>query len=218
MRLAARLFDPPVRTAEMNPGHVLGELLAGEEEAVASAVPERRRQFLAGRTCARRALAELGAPPAPLPAGEDRAPIWPSGIVGSISHTATWCAAAVARSSDGIRALGIDLEGAEPMDAELLEAICLPEEWTEIQAQPSERRGVLGKLLFSAKECAFKCQFALSRELFGFDALRIRFDLPRERFVAVFRRPAGPFAEGDELAGRLLVERGYVLTGMALTS
>jgi 4'-phosphopantetheinyl transferase EntD len=40
----------------------------------------------------------LGLPERPIPMGRDRAPVWPEGVVGSISHSDAFCLAAVARS------------------------------------------------------------------------------------------------------------------------
>ena len=79
--------------------------------SLARAVPTRQREFLAGRFCAREALREI-APQradATLAIGENRAPIWPDGTVGSITHTGGIAAAAVARTSDA-RAIGLDVE------------------------------------------------------------------------------------------------------------
>jgi len=216
MSLAARLFALPVRTAEMDPRGASGELFAVEEAALARAVPKRRREFLAGRICARRAMAALGEPSAPIPQGEDRAPVWPQGLIGSITHTDTWCAAAVARRADGVQALGLDVESAEPLRLDLLRIICRSEERAFIRKQPAAERGLLGKLVFSAKESAFKCQYALSRRMLGYHAMSIRVDLAARRFVATFHEAALPFARGDELEGVLLVERGYVMTAVAL--
>jgi len=216
MMLAARLLAPPVCTAEMDPRAAREALYPGEEPAVARAVAARRREFVAGRTCARRAMVALGEPPAAVFQGDDRSPIWPPGLVGTIAHTGTWCVAAVARAADGFRALGLDLEPESPIRAELLGTICLPEERAYLDSQAPAQRGLLGRLLFSAKECAFKCQYALSRTFLDFHAMRIHLDRPGGGFVAVFRRAAGPFATGDELRGRFLVARGYIVTAMAL--
>ncbi len=214
--LASRLLAPPVRTAEMDPRAADGALFPGEEIAVARAVDKRRREFIAGRTCARRAMAALGELAAPIPQGEDRAPVWPEGLVGSITHTDTWCAAAVARTADGVRALGLDIEPAEPIQTELLHIICLPEERAFLDGQPVELRGLLGRMVFSAKESAFKCQYALSRTLFAYHGMLIHLNVPAQRFLAVFQHDAGPFGSGDELQGRLLVDAGYIMTAVAL--
>lgn len=214
--LSSRLLAPPVRTAEMDPRTADGTLLPGEEAAVARAIDKRRREFVAGRTCARRAMAALGEPPSAILQGDDRAPLWPAGLVGSITHTGTWCAAAVARSADGFRSLGLDIEPAEPIQSELLRIICLPEERAFLDLQPADQRGVLGRVMFSAKESAFKCQYGLSRAMFAYHDMRIDLDLAAQRFAAVFQRDAGPFSAGDELQGQLLVAEGYIVTAVAL--
>jgi 4'-phosphopantetheinyl transferase EntD len=216
MNLAPRLLGLPIRTAEMDPRASTGALFPVEEASVARAVPKRRSEFIAGRTCARRAMAALGERAVAIPQGVDRAPVWPDGLVGSITHTDTWCAAAVARRSDGVRALGLDVESDEPIRMELARIICRPEERAFIRAQPAAQRGRLTKLLFSAKESAYKCQYALSGRMLSYHAMRIDLDLPARRFTAVFQVDAAPFAAGDELSGELLVDSGYLMTAVAL--
>lgn len=217
MTLASRLLNLPVRTSEMDPRAAIDALFPGEETAVAGAIDKRRREYAAGRICARRAIAALGESPASILQGEDRAPIWPPGLVGCITHTDAWCAAAVARRADGFRSLGLDIEPATPLDPKLFRIICLPEERAYLDAQPAAERGLLGKLIFSAKECAYKCQYPLSRTFLDFHAMRVYPDLVGGGFVAVFQRDASPFASGDELRGRLLVDQGYLMTAMTLT-
>jgi 4'-phosphopantetheinyl transferase EntD len=60
------------------------------------AVDSRLREFATGRSCARQALAGLGLAPAPILRGAKREPLWPAGIVGSITHCRGYRAAAVA--------------------------------------------------------------------------------------------------------------------------
>ncbi|MDK1493915.1 hypothetical protein QN219_28415 [Sinorhizobium sp. 7-81] len=98
-----------------------------EESAVVSAVESRRREFAIGRTCARSALSKLGFPPCAIPGGPHRAPLWPSGIVGSITHCAGFCAAAVALQEDYV-ALGIDAEVDEELPSGVLAIISVDEE------------------------------------------------------------------------------------------
>jgi len=218
MTLASRLFDPLIRTAEMDPSTADDALLPGEEAAIVHAVDKRRREFIAGRTCARRAMAALGARPAPILRGKDRAPMWPLGLVGCITHTDTRCAVAVARAADGFRSLGLDIEPATGIKPELLRIVCLPEERAYLDAQPAGERGLLSKMIFSAKECAYKCQYPLSRAFLDFHAMRVHLDPAGGGFVAVFQRDAAPFVSGDELHGRLVVDQGYIMTAIALTT
>jgi len=219
MTLASRLFDPLVRTAEMDPGAAGDALLPEERAAVAQAVEKRRREFAAGRTCARRALAAMGwQEPAPILQGRDRVPIWPRGVVGCISHADSLCSVAVARVADGFRSLGLDVEQAVPIKPELLRIVCRPEERAYLESRAESERYLLGKIMFSAKECAYKCQYVLSHTFLNFHAMHILLDMEGGTFLAVFQQDAAPFAAGDELRGRLLVEQGYILTAMALTT
>ena len=74
---------------------------------------ERRRELENGRTYAKQALTLLGFRDVEIPVAADRSPVWPEGIVGSITHvTGGACghfAAAVARIRD-VNAIGIDIE------------------------------------------------------------------------------------------------------------
>lgn len=83
---------------------------AGPAEAAAAAsMPEqRRREFLAGRRAARRALRAVGLDCGEIPRS-GRLPVFPPGRAASISHSAG-IAVAVARGADGGSPLGCDLE------------------------------------------------------------------------------------------------------------
>jgi 4'-phosphopantetheinyl transferase EntD len=83
------------------------ELRSRLPQALRHAIQKRQREFLAGRWCAKQALQCLGAGSTDVAMAEDRAPIWPDGVVGSITHTGDFAAAAVAWAAD-IAALGID--------------------------------------------------------------------------------------------------------------
>lgn len=210
----ARLFDPEVGVAAGDPRHDWAEVLPGEAESLARATPARRREFRAGRALAREAMAALGLPARPIPAGPDRAPQWPPGVAGAISHAADLCAAAVARADDGIVSLGLDIEPAEALDPGLLAEICTPTEqaWLALRSEP----GLLARALFSAKECAYKAQYPLSRTVLGFHAMSIALDLSAGRFRARFEEAAGPFAAGDEMEGRILIAGAHILAGLTL--
>src|SRR5512134_460449 len=100
-------------------------LLAEEEPLVARAVDKRRREFAKGRACARAALARLGCVAGPLLTGSEREPLWPDGVVGSVTHTDSYCAVAVVRSA-ACAGLGIDAELAEPLDPPIADRISTP--------------------------------------------------------------------------------------------
>ena len=98
------------------------ELFPEEEQALGRAVEKRRREFITGRACAREALGRLGLPPAPIGSGAHGEPLWPAGVVGSITHCEGYRACAVARASD-LGALGIDAEVDAPLPTGVWEAI-----------------------------------------------------------------------------------------------
>ncbi len=133
-----------------------------EEAMVTRAVPARRREVAEGRSCARRALATLGAPVGAIPAGADRAPRWPSGVVGSITHTQGFVAAVVGWDRE-VGGLGIDAEHVSRVRPGLAPSIAGPGEraWLDTLDPDRAARGLA--LLFSAKEAAHKCQFPRTR-------------------------------------------------------
>jgi 4'-phosphopantetheinyl transferase EntD len=102
-------------------------LFPEEAATMARAVDKRRREFATGRNCARVALGRLGVPPVPIVRGERGAPVWPPGIVGSITHCDGYRAAAVARDRD-VLAVGIDAEPNEPLPAGVLEIVSLADQ------------------------------------------------------------------------------------------
>jgi 4'-phosphopantetheinyl transferase EntD len=70
------------------------ELFPDEREALGRAVEKRRRGFVTSRARARDALARLGIAPQPIPSGSRGKPVWPAGVVGSITHCAGYRLAA----------------------------------------------------------------------------------------------------------------------------
>jgi len=207
-----RLLGSHIETEELDPHSVEAGLLKAEQDAVVGAAQTRIEQYTAGRVCSRIALARLGvAPTTPILRGEDRAPIWPAGLVGSISHTDRWCAAAVARAEQ-VRSIGIDLEPATPLKESLWRRVCTPKErdWLHELSVP----GLTGKILFSAKEAVYKCQYPLTHKFLGFHAVEV--ELGDGSFRAIFQQGAGEFQPGDVISGRFLVEEGLVATACEL--
>ena len=190
--------------------------MPGEEAALVRAVPKRRREFLAGRALARHALRSLGIAPVAIPAAEDRSPVWPEGIAGSISHCADLCVVAAGRMADGFLSVGLDVEPAAALEANIVSEICSLVESRWLVNQHESERGMLARIIFSAKECAYKCQYPLSRRLLDFHDMRIEIDQAEGRFVARFCTDAAPFRSGDELCGKFAIIDDHIVTGMGL--
>ena len=77
--------------------------------SVARSVPHRQAEFFFGRLAARAALSTLGRSTAQVEVGAFREPVWPKGIVGSISHSGN-VAIATALRDDSLAAIGLDVE------------------------------------------------------------------------------------------------------------
>src|SRR5450432_2196927 len=105
--IVAALYPPGAVAFEVCGVHGPWDLTPEESDFLAGAVPGRVKEFGAGRACARAGLASLGWNDVSIPSGPDRAPIWPDGVVGSITHVEDYCLAVVARQ-DRIASLGVD--------------------------------------------------------------------------------------------------------------
>jgi 4'-phosphopantetheinyl transferase EntD len=169
--------DPRVAVAETDPRLVSPEatLFVEELDAVKNAVLSRRQQFAAGRSLAREAWQRLGHAPSALSNDAQRVPLWPAGLVGSITHTHVWCAVAVARASE-VSALGADVEVATPLELNLWDRVCRPEERAFLQAQAPGAAGLLGKAIFSAKESIYKALYPSVRVFLDFQGMRIELE------------------------------------------
>ena len=140
----------------ISPGDEHG-LLPEELPAFTSSVIKVRRASGAARIVARQLLSRLGLPECALPRGPSGAPIWPAGIIGSLSHDSRVAVAAVALRRD-VGAVGIDVEPAEDLPADLLDIVATPEERRHLGDDPYR-----GRLLFVAKEAVYKAVYPLDR-------------------------------------------------------
>jgi 4'-phosphopantetheinyl transferase EntD len=211
---------------ELLPAHVvavesrvdLDAPLAPEEEAVvARAVDKRRREYTTVRACARAAFERLGVEPVPVPSGDKGEPVWPAGVVGSLTHCDGYRACAIARGGD-VLSLGIDAEPNAPLPDGLLADIARPEElpWLERHSR-AEPLVCWDRLLFSAKESVYKAWFPLARRWLGFEDATLTVDREAGTFHARVL-VEGPLVEGRELTafdGRWMVREGLVVTAIA---
>lgn len=211
------LFDPrsAVVTLPIAPGQA-SALFPEERAAIANATPGRRDEFAAGRRCAALAMTRLGCRPGPVAMGSDRAPIWPEGLIGSIAHSQTMAAAVVARQADGIRSIGLDLEPALPLPDDLFDTILRPGEQDRLAQLPEALQPVYARLIFSAKEALFKCQYGISRSFIDFYAAEISLDLRERSFRAVLVVAAGVFPAGQSFSGRFHLDADLIATGVML--
>ena len=178
-----------------------GTALFPEEEAlVARATVKRRQEFAAGRGCARSALTALGVAAAPILRGYRGAPQWPDGIVGSITHCAGYCAAAVARAEDLVT-IGLDAEPNAALPGGVLELISQPAERARLRQLAVTSPGTgWDRLLFCAKEAVYKAWFPLTGRWLGFADADITISATDGTFSAHLQVP-GPVINGSPITG-----------------
>ncbi|SDK17435.1 4'-phosphopantetheinyl transferase EntD (siderophore biosynthesis) [Actinopolyspora mzabensis] len=189
-------------------------LLPEEEQYVARAVERRRREFTLARSCARRALGELGHPDFAVHSGEWREPKWPHGVVGSITHCRGYCAAAVAPTSV-VCSLGIDAEIDDALPEGVLRQVTVERERDLLAGLPAGANW--DRLLFSAKESVYKAWFPLTGRWLGFEDAFVRIDPPGEFHAELVEAPA-PSSAGEltGFSGRFRFESGLVITAVTV--
>jgi enterobactin synthetase component D len=188
--------------------------------SIQRSVAKRQAEFLAGRLCARAALQQLDQLDCIPAIGEDRAPVWPAHISGSITHSTGHAAAIVGHKAQW-RGLGMDLENllslerAERLAGEILTA----QELQRMAALPREQIALLVTLTFSAKESLFKALYPIVQKRFYFEhaevvewseagALRLRLltDLSDE------------WRHGAELVGQFALDGQQLLSVVAISA
>lgn len=186
-----------------DPGHV--DLYPEEAQALAGAMEKRRREFAGVRHCARSALGLLGIPGVAIPPlnGVDppwvtKAPRWPPGFVGSMTHCDGYRAAAVARH-ETVASIGVDAEPNLALPAGVLDIVTLHQERSALAELAGDRPDTAwDRLLFSAKESVFKAWFPLTGRWLDFTECVIAID-----------------PDGGTFVGELLVE-GPVVDGLRI--
>jgi 4'-phosphopantetheinyl transferase EntD len=213
-----KLLPPQVVAVDATADPVDVALFPEEEEQIRTAVEKRRREFTTARWCARRALAGLGLPPAPILPGTRGAPRWAPSVVGSITHCAGYRAAAVARDVD-ITAIGIDAEPNDNLPDGILESIALPQEraWVRqlLRSAPAVR---WDRLLFSMKESVYKAWYPLTGRTLDFEDALITVDPLRHTFNARLLLDPSATRDGDpkEFNGQWSAVGGVLLTAIAV--
>lgn len=181
--------------------------------------PRRQRDFAAGRAAAAQALRALTgqAVAPPVGRGRDRAPKWPEGVTGSISHAGGRAVALVGRA-DRFAGLGVDLENPAPSADRLAPMVLSRGEiarLTDLTQQASAAALCPVTLAFSAKEALFKALYPSVGRYFGFDAAAVMALGPGGGVLRLCE-PLGPWAAGMRFGFRWQATCGQVLTVVAI--
>ena len=229
--MLASLLPPEVAVEEVFGDPEDAALMPGEEAVIARAVDKRRLEYTTTRHLARTALGRLGLPPVAIGTGGNREPLWPAGIVGSMTHCRGYRAAAVARAAGAVTGLGIDAEPHGPLPEGVFDTIARPDEMPGLAALAAERPQVRwDRLVFSAKESVYKAWFPVARRWLGFGEAVVDFAPEEEPPAAgmpgmsVMAAISGTFtarilqsgAPITRMTGRWTIESGLVLTAITL--
>jgi len=194
--LVSRLLVPGLSGAEIWDRGQAVAIHPDEIGHVAGSAEKRRRDFALGRSCARAALAQFGHADAVIAKHQDGGPVWPPGIVGSITHTSGY-AAALAGECRHFAGLGIDAERTGGVTPDLWPRLFTPIERETLRTQADPL--VSATLLFSAKEASYKALTLKAALVFREVEISLRLD----GFVAA--------AHGASLGGRYALDNGVVL-------
>ncbi|WP_145567385.1 4'-phosphopantetheinyl transferase family protein [Yersinia aleksiciae] len=191
------------------------------------AVNKRRAEYLAGRFVARQVLNMLEIRDYPLANGLDRAPLWPTGLIGSISHNSqrALCTAQVITPAVGpltesraAHGVGLDIEGLIPVERakDLWPGILSEKEYRDSQEGLLPFNHLL-TLAFSAKESLFKAIYPQLGRYFDFlEARLISYSLVSGRFeLQLLRGLSDDFPAGRCFTGCFTVNDNDIQTFIA---
>ncbi len=150
------------------------------------AVNKRQAEFLAGRVAARKTMQYSGFFKSTIPSipiGKNRAPVWPEGLHGSISHcqTKAYCAVTPIEKNDFI---GIDVECyfSDETNSKIENMVFTKEEKL-LLLECGVAENVAATLIFSAKESLFKALYPSVGQYFGFECASITDFSMREKYI-----------------------------------
>jgi len=181
-------------------------LNAGYESLIQSAVVKRKSEFVAGRYCAHQALLPWGMSDSLIGIGEGRCPVWPKGIVGSISHCHSYALAATA-TTDNLFALGLDVE--DPVSEETrhnIQKVVINDNELFLLTR-AERPDIAFTLIFSMKESFFKAAYPHVQFFFDFTAISLtQINWDEGGVLFEVNQPLGPvFTVGSVFSGQFRV-------------
>lgn len=179
---------------------------------ISGAIEKRQREFRAGRHCAHAALQRINIKPQPILMEENRAPMWPPSVAGTIAHCKDYCIAACAWR-ENILSLGVDVEPIKPLKPGIGRYIHSPKEQAYLDAHPE----LPERLIFCAKESLYKCYSPVIKRFFGFHAVEIQIDPECQSFRFQAGNKSGfELPNPERFSGRYLVTDKHIICGSYL--
>ena len=186
--------------------------------SIQRSVAKRQVEFLAGRLCARAALQQIDHLDCVPAIGEDRAPVWPEHIIGSITHSTGHAAAVVGHKAQWL-GLGIDLENmltlkrAERLAGDILTS----EELQRMATVPRDKIALLVTLTFSIKESMFKALYPIVHKRFYFEHAEVlEWSESGHIRLRLLADLSAQWCHGTELTAQFALHDGQLISMVAI--
>ncbi len=197
---------------------LFGELAVAYSDTLDRAVAKRKAEYLAGRFCAKQALAKHGIENFVIKSDKNRAPLWPGGIKGAITHSNHNALVAVNNSPD-VLGIGIDVESVmtDKTMNDVKEAIVKGNEHRFLTI-PEATAGTVVSLIFSIKESFFKAAYPSTGFYFDFDAVTVDvLDFDKNTFSLTVNQDLNPkIRPGMQYSGQFCFLGEQVLSLLVL--
>ncbi len=194
----------------------LSEVYPAERQIIQNASKKRIQQFLAGRNCAHLAIKKLNFNnQQPILIGNNREPVWPSGLTGSITHINGYSVAVIASTKE-ISGIGIDIELNSKLNNNIIPNIQTNSEIIRNgELSLSDRILCINKLIFSAKESVFKFIYPFVLKYIKFKDVEIILDVETKTFKIFFLNlELSSTFKNSVLIGKFEVNQKYIATAV----
>ena len=158
---------------------IKGQISEVEYRIICNSVLKRKNEFTAGRILSHKALVQLNIYNFDILTGKNREPIWPKGIIGSISHNNSFVCAAVT-TSDYYKGIGIDVEEDEAIQVSQHNIIFTKNELLWIEREQNSAQENIHKIIFSAKESLYKCIYPIVKKYIDFKQVEMEIDFENQ--------------------------------------
>lgn len=215
--IIADLFPVKVHTAFSELTGTIDDLYPEEAAIISKTVAKRQAEFASGRLSAKCALSKAGVYDSPILMDKNRAPMWPEGFTGSITHTNQYCAAVIAEAEAG-QSLGLDVEEDQRLKPRIWPNSFVDDEiaWLFLLDEDGQENPVKwATLMFAAKEAFYKAQYPLTRAWVGFKDVKVEVSFRDNSFtVTLLRNIPLLWKKNTQFKGKYAFFEGSVVTGM----
>jgi phosphopantetheine--protein transferase-like protein len=143
------------------------QLYPEEQQYIKNAAQARVAEFSAGRHYAKKALSKLGINDFPIHVGDNRQPVWPKTIVGSISHCKNQVGVVVTHTKS-YAGIGLDIETIKPLRYNISRHVCTKKDTQWLGQFSDKEHDLMLIVLFSLKEAIYKAVYQYRHIKLGF--------------------------------------------------